>query len=181
MGAEGSAGAVLVEIVPNFSEGRRREVIEAILQSCRVPGVRMLTWQADPDHNRLDASLVGSPEAVRRSALSCAAKAKELIDMDRHHGNHPRMGAVDVIPFLPIRGISMEACVDPDPIAKPFRPSYASAHQPSSTDRLSAPFSTTFCPLVPHASASRCTATTRPPSYRSGGAWPTCGRANTRS
>jgi glutamate formiminotransferase / formiminotetrahydrofolate cyclodeaminase len=102
----------LVEIVPNFSEGRRQEVIDAILEACRVPGVRMLTWQADPDHNRLDASLVGSPDAVRRSAMSCAAKAAELIDMNRHRGNHPRMGAVDVIPFLPIRGVSMGECVD---------------------------------------------------------------------
>jgi glutamate formiminotransferase/formiminotetrahydrofolate cyclodeaminase len=112
MSLEGSGRAPLVEIVPNFSEGRRPEVIDAILEACRVPGVRMLTWQADPDHNRLDASLVGSPEAVRRSALSCAAKAAELIDMEQHHGNHPRMGAVDVIPFLPIRDISMDECVD---------------------------------------------------------------------
>lgn len=111
MGAEGSGRTPLVEIVPNFSEGRRQEVIDAILASCRVPGVRMLTWQADPDHNRLDASLVGSPEAVRRSALACAAKAAELIDMDQQRGSHPRMGAVDVIPFLPIRDISMEDCV----------------------------------------------------------------------
>ena len=105
-------GAPLVEIVPNFSEGRRREVIDSILASCRVPGVRMLTWQADPDHNRLDASLVGSPDAVRRSALACAAKSAELIDMDQHRGNHPRMGAVDVIPFLPVRDITMDECVD---------------------------------------------------------------------
>ena len=68
MSAEGSGRAPLVEIVPNFSEGRRQDVIDAILEACRVPGVRMLTWQADPDHNRLDASLVGSPDAVRRSA-----------------------------------------------------------------------------------------------------------------
>src|SRR5207245_730248 len=58
------------------------------------------------------ASLVGSPEAVRRSALSCAGKAAELIDMERHRGNHPRMGSVDVIPFLPIRDISMDECVE---------------------------------------------------------------------
>jgi glutamate formiminotransferase/formiminotetrahydrofolate cyclodeaminase len=105
-------GSALVEIVPNFSEGRRTEVIEAILQALRVPGVRMLTWQADPDHNRLDASLVGSPEAVRRSVLAGTAKAAELIDMERHHGNHPRMGATDVIPFLPVRGVSMEECAE---------------------------------------------------------------------
>ena len=112
MSAEGSGRAPLVEIVPNFSEGRRQDVIDAILAACHVPGARMLTWQADPDHNRLDATLVGSLEAVRRSALSCAARAAELIDMEQHRGNHPRMGAVDVIPFLPVRGISMEECVE---------------------------------------------------------------------
>ena len=111
MSAEASGRTPLVEIVPNFSEGRRQDVIDAILAACRVPGVRMLTWQADPDHNRLDASLVGSPEAVRRSALAAAAKGAELIDMDQQRGSHPRMGAVDVIPFLPIRDISMEDCV----------------------------------------------------------------------
>ena len=111
MGAEASGRTPLVEIVPNFSEGRRQDVIDAILAACRVPGVRMLTWQADPDHNRLDASLVGSPDAVRRSALAAAAKGAELIDMDEQQGSHPRMGAVDVIPFLPIRDISMEDCV----------------------------------------------------------------------
>ena len=112
MGEAGSAASSLVEIVPNFSEGRRTEVIEAILAALRVPGVRMLTWQADPDHNRLDATLVGSPEAVRRSAMAGAATAARLIDMDQHQGNHPRMGAVDVIPFLPVRGISMQECID---------------------------------------------------------------------
>jgi len=112
MSVEGSGRAPLVEIVPNFSEGRRADVIEAILEACRVPGVRMLTWQADADHNRLDATLVGSPDAVRRSALSCAARAIELIDMDQHLGSHPRMGAVDVIPFLPVRDVSMQDCVD---------------------------------------------------------------------
>jgi glutamate formiminotransferase/formiminotetrahydrofolate cyclodeaminase len=101
----------LVEIVPNFSEGRRGDVIEAIVEALSVPGVRILNRQADPDHNRLDVSLVGDPEAVRRSALAGAAKAVELIDMDQHRGSHPRMGAVDVIPFLPIRELSMEDCI----------------------------------------------------------------------
>jgi glutamate formiminotransferase / formiminotetrahydrofolate cyclodeaminase len=101
----------LVEIVPNFSEGRRRDVIDAIVQALVVPGVTLLNTQWDPDHNRLDASLVGSPEAVRRSALAGAAKAVELIDMTQHTGSHPRMGAVDVIPFLPIRDVTMDDCV----------------------------------------------------------------------
>jgi glutamate formiminotransferase/formiminotetrahydrofolate cyclodeaminase len=102
----------LVEIVPNFSEGRRRDVIDAVIDALLVPGVTLLNKQWDPDHNRLDASLVGSPEAVKRSALAGAAKAVELIDMTRHQGSHPRMGAVDVIPFLPIRDVTMEECVE---------------------------------------------------------------------
>src|SRR5216117_3594534 len=107
--AEGTSP--LVEIVPNFSEGRRRDVIDAIVQALVVSGVTLLNTQWDPDHNRLDASLVGSPEAVRRSALAGAAKAVELIDMTEHIGSHPRMGAVDVIPFLPIRDVTMDDCV----------------------------------------------------------------------
>jgi glutamate formiminotransferase/formiminotetrahydrofolate cyclodeaminase len=102
----------LVEIVPNFSEGRRREVIDAILGAVAVPGVIMLSRQWDADHNRLDCTLVGSPEAVRASALAGAAKAEELIDMRRHRGGHPRMGAVDVIPFVPVRGVDMQDCID---------------------------------------------------------------------
>jgi glutamate formiminotransferase / formiminotetrahydrofolate cyclodeaminase len=102
----------LMEIVPNFSEGRRQDVIDAILAALLVPGVRLLNQQWDPDHNRLDASLVGSPQAVRASALAGVAKAAELIDMTEHHGSHPRMGAADVIPFLPIRDVTMEECVE---------------------------------------------------------------------
>jgi glutamate formiminotransferase / formiminotetrahydrofolate cyclodeaminase len=101
----------LVEIVPNFSEGRRQGVIDAIIDALLVPGVTLLNKQWDPDHNRLDASLVGSPEAVKRSALAGAAKAAELIDMTQQKGSHPRMGAVDVVPFLPIRDVTMDECV----------------------------------------------------------------------
>jgi glutamate formiminotransferase / formiminotetrahydrofolate cyclodeaminase len=101
----------LIEIVPNFSEGRRQEVMDAIVAALLVPGVRLLNRQSDPDHNRLDASLVGSPEAVRASALAGAAVAAELIDMEHQRGSHPRMGAVDVIPFLPIKDVTMEECV----------------------------------------------------------------------
>ena len=102
----------LVEIVPNFSEGRRADVIEEIVSALRVPGVALLSRQSDPDHNRLDCTLVGDPDAVRRSAMAGAARAVELIDMDAHAGSHPRMGAVDVVPFVPVRGISMQACVE---------------------------------------------------------------------
>jgi glutamate formiminotransferase/formiminotetrahydrofolate cyclodeaminase len=103
----------LVVCVPNFSEGRRAEVIEQICEAlASVPGARLVYRQADPEHNRLDTTVVGPPEAVRTSALAGAAVAVELIDMDQHQGAHPRMGAVDVIPFVPLRGISMEGCVE---------------------------------------------------------------------
>ena len=107
-----SGKPALVEIVPNFSEGRRADVIEEIVSALRVPGAALLSWQSDPDHNRLDCTLVGDPDAVRRSAMAGAAKAVDLIDMDAHAGSHPRMGAVDVIPFVPVHGMSMQECVD---------------------------------------------------------------------
>jgi glutamate formiminotransferase/formiminotetrahydrofolate cyclodeaminase len=102
----------LIQVVPNFSEGRRRDVIDAIVGALRVPGAVLVNTQWDPDHNRLDASVLGDADAVRRSAMAGAAKAVELIDMDQQQGSHPRMGAVDVIPFVPIRDVTMEECVD---------------------------------------------------------------------
>jgi glutamate formiminotransferase/formiminotetrahydrofolate cyclodeaminase len=111
-GAAGNRGRPLIEIVPNFSEGRRRDVIDAIVAACRVPGVLLLNTQWDPDHNRLDCTLIGDADAVRRSALAGAAKAAELIDMVQHRGSHPRMGAVDVIPFVPVRNVTMDECVE---------------------------------------------------------------------
>ncbi len=102
----------LVVCVPNFSEGRRADVIEEICAALNVPGATLVYRQADAEHNRLDTTVVGSPDAVRRSALAGAATAVELIDMTQHHGGHPRMGAADVIPFVPLRGISMEGCVE---------------------------------------------------------------------
>ncbi len=103
----------LVVCVPNFSEGRNTEVIDAICDALSsAPGARLVYRQADAEHNRLDTTVVGSPEAIRASALAGAAKAVELIDIDEHHGGHPRMGAADVIPFVPLRGISMEGCVE---------------------------------------------------------------------
>jgi glutamate formiminotransferase/formiminotetrahydrofolate cyclodeaminase len=102
----------LVACVPNFSEGRRRDVIDAILRALEVPGARVVYRQWDPEHNRLDATVIGSPDAVRASALAGAAAAVRLIDMDEHRGGHPRMGAADVIPFMPVRGITMDECVE---------------------------------------------------------------------
>jgi glutamate formiminotransferase/formiminotetrahydrofolate cyclodeaminase len=102
----------LVVCVPNFSEGRRADVIEQICAALQVPGATLVYRQADAEHHRLDTTVVGNPDAVRRSALAGAAKAVELIDMTQHHGGHPRMGAADVIPFVPLRGISMDGCVE---------------------------------------------------------------------
>jgi glutamate formiminotransferase len=103
----------LVVCVPNFSEGRRPEVIDAICDALSgVDGARLVYRQADPEHHRLDTTIVGRPDAVRASAMAGAARAVELIDMERHAGGHPRMGAADVIPFVPLRGISMEEVVE---------------------------------------------------------------------
>ena len=102
----------LVVCVPNFSEGRREDVIDAIVRALAVPGARVVYVQADPEHNRLDTTVVGSPDAVRRSALAGATVAARSIDMDEHAGGHPRMGAADVIPFVPLRGVTMDGCVE---------------------------------------------------------------------
>jgi glutamate formiminotransferase/formiminotetrahydrofolate cyclodeaminase len=111
-GSEDAArGEPLLAVVPNFSEGRREDVMDAICAALQVPGAHLVYRQADPEHNRLDTTVIGSPDAVRRSALGGAAKAVELIDMDEHRGSHPRMGAADVIPFVPLRGITMDGCI----------------------------------------------------------------------
>jgi glutamate formiminotransferase / 5-formyltetrahydrofolate cyclo-ligase len=102
----------LVGVVPNFSEGRRADVIEAIVEALRVPGARLVYAEADPDHNRLDTTVLGAPDAVRASAMAGATEAVRLIDMFEHRGGHPRMGAADVIPFMPVGGVSMNDCVD---------------------------------------------------------------------
>jgi glutamate formiminotransferase / 5-formyltetrahydrofolate cyclo-ligase len=102
----------LVECVPNYSEGRRRDVIDAIVAPFRGrAGVHLLDHRADPDHNRLVVSLVGEPEHLPQALIESALAAIAAIDLRVHRGAHPRMGAVDVIPFVPVRGISMEECV----------------------------------------------------------------------
>jgi glutamate formiminotransferase len=103
----------LVVCVPNFSEGRRPEVMDAICDALAgVPGARLVYRQADAEHHRLDTTIAGSPEAVRRACLAGAAVAVQLIDMTRHSGGHPRMGAADVIPFVPLARISMDEVVE---------------------------------------------------------------------
>jgi glutamate formiminotransferase len=102
----------IVGVVPNFSEGRRRDVIDAIVHALAVDGARVVFAEADPDHHRLDTTVLGTSDAVRRSAIAGAAVAIERIDMFAHRGGHPRMGAVDVVPFMPVRGVDMDECVD---------------------------------------------------------------------
>ncbi|MGH7128497.1 MAG: glutamate formimidoyltransferase [Planctomycetaceae bacterium] len=102
----------LVECVPNFSEGRRREVIDAIADDVRrTNGARLLDVQADESHNRCVVTFVGTPEAARTAALAASERAVELIDMNAHRGEHPRLGAIDVIPFIPISGVTMDDAV----------------------------------------------------------------------
>lgn len=102
----------IVECVPNFSEGRRKDVVDQIRDAIEsAADVTILDVQLDSDHNRAVISFVGSPQAVAKAAFGGVAKAAALIDLDQHEGEHPRMGAADVIPFVPISGVSMEDCV----------------------------------------------------------------------
>ncbi len=103
----------LVECVPNFSEGRRPEILAAIATVIREEAdVSLLDQHTDADHNRTVFTFVGSPEAVSEAAYAAIRKAAELIDLDQHEGEHPRIGATDVVPFIPISGLSMEDCVE---------------------------------------------------------------------
>src|SRR5215470_5372167 len=102
----------LIECVPNFSEGRDARKMEALIEAMsKVPGVWVLDQEMDADHNRSVVTLAGEPEAVGEAALAGAGKALELIDMTRHTGAHPRVGATDVVPFIPIEGVTLEDCV----------------------------------------------------------------------
>jgi glutamate formiminotransferase len=102
----------LVECVPNFSEGRDAEKVEAIVAAVRsVPQIVLLDRELDADHNRSVLTFAGPPEAVVEAAVRGAGKAVELIDLNRHAGVHPRIGAADVIPFVPIEGVTLEDCV----------------------------------------------------------------------
>jgi glutamate formiminotransferase/formiminotetrahydrofolate cyclodeaminase len=102
----------LIECVPNFSEGRDPAKVEAIVQAMSsVPGVYVLDREMDADHNRCVITLAGDPDAVGEAAILGAGKALELIDMTQHTGAHPRVGATDVVPFIPIEGVTIEDCV----------------------------------------------------------------------
>jgi glutamate formiminotransferase len=103
----------IVQCVPNFSEGRRQDVIDEIVDRMRrVDGVDVLDVQSNIDHNRSVVTIVGEPQAVAEAAFQGVARAAELIDMDHHRGGHPRMGAADVVPLVPVRGVSMVECVE---------------------------------------------------------------------
>ena len=109
----GLAMPEIVECVPNFSEGRRKEVVDAIAQAIgSVPGVRVLDQEMDADHNRSVITFVGDRTSVAEASFRGAKKAIEMIDMNRHRGEHPRVGALDVLPFVPIAGVTMDDCVD---------------------------------------------------------------------
>lgn len=105
--------ASLVECVPNFSEGRNKEVIESIVDQVRqTEGVKLLDYSSDKDHNRTVVTFIGSSESSLEAAFKLIKRASELIDMSKHDGAHPRMGATDVVPFIPIKDITTEECVE---------------------------------------------------------------------
>ncbi len=102
----------VIESVPNFSEGQRGEVISAIVNRVKeVPGAKVLDISSDPDHNRSVLTMVGDQDSLKGAILGLFEKAVELIDLTKHQGEHPRMGAVDVVPFVPIKGITMDDCI----------------------------------------------------------------------
>ncbi|MGH3164989.1 MAG: hypothetical protein ACRDN0_03725 [Trebonia sp.] len=101
----------IVECVPNFSEGKDSRRVEAIVNAMRVEGVRLLDWSMDADHNRSVVTVAGAPDAVVEAAVRGAGKAVDLIDLTQQTGVHPRIGAADVIPFVPVSGIKLEHCV----------------------------------------------------------------------
>ena len=103
----------LMECVPNFSEGRDEAIVEQIIDEVRkIEGITILDYSSDKDHNRTVLTMIGSPEQVKEAAINSARKAAELIDMSKHEGAHPRMGATDVIPFTPVSNVTIAECVE---------------------------------------------------------------------
>jgi len=116
----------VVECVPNFSEGRRKEVIDELADAIKsVDGVRLLDVEYDPDHNRSVFTFIGEPQKVKQAALKAADVAVERIDMSKHEGAHPRMGAVDVVPFIPLHGVTIGECIE---LSKQFAKEYSEKH-----------------------------------------------------
>lgn len=102
----------IIECIPNVSEGRNQDVINKIIENLKQTGVKILDVSSDPDHNRTVITFVGDKSSVLEGAFAVAKSAVELIDLRKHKGTHPRMGAVDVIPFVPIKGITMDETVE---------------------------------------------------------------------
>ncbi len=103
----------IVQCVPNFSEGKDKDKIEKIIDNFRGKnGVKLLDYSSDEDHNRTVVTLVGEPEALKEAVVNAMGMAAELIDMNKHEGQHPRMGATDVVPFIPIKNFTMEEAIE---------------------------------------------------------------------
>lgn len=103
----------IVECVPNFSEGRNRTVIDELIAAIQTGGrVKLLDSESDPDHNRSVITFAGEPDECVKAAFAGISRAAEIIDMEKHKGEHPRLGATDVVPFVPISGITLEECVE---------------------------------------------------------------------
>lgn len=103
----------LVESVPNFSEGRRENVVRALVAEAeKYDGIWVLDWSMDADHNRSVVTLIGTPDKIVDALFDMVKKASELIDLRHHEGEHPRMGATDVIPFVPVMNMTMEECIE---------------------------------------------------------------------
>lgn len=103
----------IIECVPNFSEGRDREIIEAIVQPFReIAGVKLLDYSSDANHNRTVVTVIGEPQAMQQAIIAAVAVAIEKIDLRTQRGEHPRLGAVDVVPFIPISNVTMDEAVE---------------------------------------------------------------------
>ena len=105
--------AQIIESIPNISEGRNQEVIEAVVDQIRTtPGCTLLNYSSDPNHNRTVITYIGDAKGVEEASVKLAKKAVELIDLTKHTGEHPRMGCVDVMPFVPIKDATNEECIE---------------------------------------------------------------------
>ncbi len=116
----------ILQCVPNFSEGRDPSFLKELEVVLKRFPVKILDLSMDKDHNRADSTFLGAPEAVEAAAMAVTSRAVELIDMRQHKGSHPRMGAVDVVPFIPIRGMTMPEAVE---ISRRFGKAFAEKHQ----------------------------------------------------
>ncbi|MDR0331892.1 MAG: glutamate formimidoyltransferase [Dysgonamonadaceae bacterium] len=102
----------IIQTVPNFSEGCDKQIIEQIVDCFRAKdGVKLLDYSSDADHNRFVATVIGEPQAVKNAVIEAIGKATELIDLKKHNGQHPRMGAADVVPFIPIKNVTEEEAI----------------------------------------------------------------------